>query len=81
MYDVFSPKPGNSAPINVVPAQVNLLARNTPYSPDAKLSDSLPLHKTDNGSAANAGHDRLAIRLRRKQHPAGARTNAAAGDQ
>lgn len=47
MYDAFTPKPDNSAPFNVVPAQVNLLARNTPYSPDAKLSDSLPLHKTD----------------------------------
>jgi DNA-binding beta-propeller fold protein YncE len=47
MYDVFSPKPVNSAPINAAPAHVNLLARNKPSSPDAKLSDSLPLHQTD----------------------------------
>ncbi len=47
MYDVFSNKPVNSAPISVVPAKVNLLARNTAAGPDAKLSDSLPLHQTD----------------------------------
>ncbi len=47
MYDVFTPKPDNSATVNAAPAQVNLLARNTAASPDAKLSDSLPLHHTD----------------------------------
>jgi hypothetical protein len=47
MYDAFSPKPDNSAPFTTSPARVNLLARNTAASPDAKLSDRLPLWKTD----------------------------------
>ena len=47
MYDAFTSKPDNSAPVNAVPAQINLLTRNTAASPDVKLSDSLPLRKTD----------------------------------
>jgi DNA-binding beta-propeller fold protein YncE len=47
MYDVFSPTPVNSAPINNIPTKINLLTRNTPAAPWAAASSRLPLGMPD----------------------------------
>ncbi len=47
MYDVFSPTPVNSAPINNIPTTVPLLKRNTPAAPYAAASSRLPLGTPD----------------------------------
>ena len=47
MYDVFSPTPVNSAPINNIPTKINLLTRNTPAAPYARASSRLPLGTPD----------------------------------
>ena len=47
MYDVFSPTPVNSAPVNNLPTTVNLLERNTPAAPYAAASSRLPLGTPD----------------------------------
>ena len=47
MYDAFSSRPLNSAPVDAVPAKVKLLERNTQAAPWATLSNSLPLGRTD----------------------------------
>jgi hypothetical protein len=47
MYDAFTSRPLNSAPVDVVPATVDLLKRNTPAAPWAALSSRLPLGETD----------------------------------
>ena len=47
MYDAFTSKPLNSAPVDVIPANINLLTRNTAASPWAALSSKLPLGKLD----------------------------------
>jgi DNA-binding beta-propeller fold protein YncE len=47
MYDVFSPKRVNAAPVTNVPARIDLLTRNTAASPDAQLSNGLALGKPD----------------------------------
>ena len=47
MYDVFSPTPVNSAPIDNIPTKINLLKRNTPAAPYAAASSRLPLGTPD----------------------------------
>ena len=47
MYDVFTSKPLNSAPVNAIPAKINLLERNTPAAPWANLSSQLPFGEVD----------------------------------
>ncbi len=47
MYNVFSPTPVNSAPVNAIKPKVNLLARNTLASPYARASSQLPLYSPD----------------------------------
>jgi YVTN family beta-propeller protein len=47
MYNVFSPTPVNSAPVNNLPTQVKLLQRNTPAAPYAAVSSRLPLATPD----------------------------------
>jgi hypothetical protein len=47
MYDVFTSRPLNAAPCDVIPAKVDLLARNTQAAPWAALSNSLPLGEID----------------------------------
>jgi hypothetical protein len=47
MYNVFSPTPVNSAPINNIPTKIPLLKRNTPASPYAAESSRLPLATPD----------------------------------
>ncbi len=47
MYNVFSPTPVNSAPVNNLPTKVKLLQRNTPASPYAAVSSRLPLATPD----------------------------------
>jgi DNA-binding beta-propeller fold protein YncE len=47
MYDAFTSKPLNSAPVDAIPAQVNLLERNTPAAPWADLSIELSLGEMD----------------------------------
>ena len=47
MYDVFSPTPVNSAPVNNIPTKINLLTRNTPAAPYAAASSRLPLGTPD----------------------------------
>ena len=46
-YDVFSPTPVNSAPVNNIPTTINLLTRNTPAAPYAAASSRLPLGTPD----------------------------------
>ena len=47
MYDAFTSEPLNSAPVDVIPAKVDLLERNTQAAPWAALSNSLPLGQVD----------------------------------
>jgi phospholipase C len=47
MYDAFTSEPLNSAPVDVIVPKVDLLTRNTPASPWAAVSMSLPLGKVD----------------------------------
>jgi hypothetical protein len=47
MYEAFTSEPLNSAPVDVIPANVDLLERNTPAAPWAALSSRLPLGKID----------------------------------
>jgi YVTN family beta-propeller protein len=47
MYDAFSSKPGNSAPVGDIPPKTKLLTYNTPAAPWVQLSHGLPLGKTD----------------------------------
>jgi DNA-binding beta-propeller fold protein YncE len=47
MYDAFTSKPLNSAPVDAIPAKINLLIRNTPAAPWANLSSQLSLGDID----------------------------------
>jgi hypothetical protein len=47
MYDAFGSRPLNSASVDVIPAKVDLLTRNTAAAPWAALSNRLPLEKID----------------------------------
>ena len=47
MYDAFTSEPLNSAPVDVIPAKVDLLERNTQAAPWAALSNRLALGKLD----------------------------------
>jgi hypothetical protein len=47
MYDVFTAKPLNSAPVDALPAAIDLLTRNTAAAPWAAASNRLPLGKVD----------------------------------
>jgi len=47
MYDAFSSRPLNAAPVDAIPAKVDLLVRNTQAAPWAALSNSLSLGRTD----------------------------------
>ena len=47
MYDAFTRSALNSAPVDVIPANVDLLSYNTTASPWAAVSSRLPLGKTD----------------------------------
>jgi hypothetical protein len=47
MYDAFSSQPLNSAPVDAIPARVDLLERNTEAAPWAAVSNRLPLADTD----------------------------------
>jgi len=47
MYDAFTATPDNAAPVAALPAQVDLLTRNDPASPDSQWSATLPLGQTD----------------------------------
>jgi len=47
MYNVFSPTPVNSAPVNTIAPKVNLLTRNTLAAPYAQASSRLPLGAPD----------------------------------
>jgi DNA-binding beta-propeller fold protein YncE len=47
MYDAFTALPLNAAPVDCIPANVDLLEMNTPDSPWAAISSSLPLGRID----------------------------------
>ena len=47
MYAAFTSEPLNSAPVDVIPANVDLLKRNTQAAPWAALSNRLPLGELD----------------------------------
>jgi hypothetical protein len=47
MYDAFSPTPVNRAAVNTIQPHANLLARNGPSAPSARLSSGLPLGTPD----------------------------------
>jgi DNA-binding beta-propeller fold protein YncE len=47
MYDAFSSRPLNSAPVDAIPAKIDLLTRNTAAAPWAALSNRLPLADVD----------------------------------
>ena len=47
MYDVFTVEPLNSAPVDAIPVNVDLLTRNTPASPWAAQSSQLALGEVD----------------------------------
>jgi DNA-binding beta-propeller fold protein YncE len=47
MYDAFTSAPLNSAPVDVIPAKVDLLETNSPAAPWAALSNRLALGKLD----------------------------------
>jgi hypothetical protein len=52
MYDAFASTAVNLAPIDAIPAGVNLLERNTAASPDAEWSSSINLGQPDSVSQA-----------------------------
>jgi YVTN family beta-propeller protein len=47
MYAAFTSEPLNAEPVDVIPAKVDLLARNTQAAPWAALSNRLPLGELD----------------------------------
>ena len=47
MYDAFTSRPLNAAPVDAIPPQVDLLERNTAAAPWAALSNRLPLGEVD----------------------------------
>jgi DNA-binding beta-propeller fold protein YncE len=47
MYDAFTTQPLNAAPVDAIPANIDLLSRNTTAAPWAAVSSSLPLGKVD----------------------------------
>ena len=47
MYDAFTSEPLNAEPVDVIPANIDLLERNTPAAPWAALSSRLSLGKID----------------------------------
>jgi len=47
MYAAFTSRPLNSAPVDAIPANIDLLTRNTPAAPWAALSSRLPLAEVD----------------------------------
>ncbi len=47
MYAAFTSEPLNSAPVDVIPANIDLLTRNTQAAPWAALSNRLPLGEVD----------------------------------
>jgi hypothetical protein len=52
MYDVFTAKALNSAPVTGIPARMNLLTRNGPGAPDSMWSSQLALGQPDQVSQA-----------------------------
>ena len=68
MYDVFSPTPVNSAPINNLPTKVNLLRRNTPAAPYALPVKPAAARHAGPAPPGRARQHHLAIGLRRQQH-------------
>ena len=74
MYDVFSPTPVNSAPVDNIPTKINLLTRNTVAAPYAQESSRLPLGTPDLRPPGGAGQHHLEIGLRGQQHAATAGT-------
>ena len=47
MYAAFTSRPLNSAPVDAIPANIDLLTRNTPAAPWSALSSRLPLGEVD----------------------------------
>jgi hypothetical protein len=47
MYDVFTAKALNAAPVTAIPTRVNLLTRNGPAAPDSQWSATLALGRPD----------------------------------
>ncbi len=47
MYDVFTSRPLNAAPVDAIPAKIDLLTRNTQAAPWAALSNRLALGEVD----------------------------------
>ena len=47
MYDVFTAEPLNAEPVDAIPANIDLLTRNTPASPWAAQSSQLALGEVD----------------------------------
>ena len=74
MYDVFSPTPVNSAPVNNLPTKVDLLKRNTPRRPVRGGVEPAAARDAGPAPPGRAGQHHLAIGLRRRQHATTART-------
>lgn len=47
MYDVFNPDPENAEPYDALPAKIDLLKRNGPKAPNARLSQRLNINAPD----------------------------------
>jgi len=47
MYDAFTAKALNTAPVTAIPARINLLTRNGPAAPDSQWSSQLTLGQPD----------------------------------
>lgn len=47
LYDAFDPDPGNGEPYDAIQPNVDLLERNGPATPNARLSRRLPLNSPD----------------------------------
>jgi len=47
MYEAFTSRPLNAAPVGAIPAKIDLLTRNTAAAPWAALSNRLPLGEVD----------------------------------
>ena len=74
MYNVFSPTPVNSAPVNNIPTKVNLLTRNTLASPYARESSRAATWNARPAATGGARQHHLEIGLRGQQHAATTRT-------
>ena len=61
MYDAFTSEPLNSAPVDVIPAKVDLLERNTQAAPWAALSNRLRAGQARRRPAVAARRDPLEV--------------------